>query len=136
MKKNLKKIEKIILIIAASLYSATPVFAQTNTWSGECVGGAGQDVATIKGIECLIANILTVAISLIGMVSFLMFIIGSVMWLVSGGSPEGTKKARDTLLYAVIGIAIALSAFIALNLIAGFTGVDTIKEFIIPSSNS
>ena len=136
MKKKLGKIEKTLIIIAASLYSATPAFAQTSTWAGECVGGAGQDVATIKGIECLIANIFTVAISLIGMTAFLMFIVGSVMWLVSGGSPENTKKARDTLLYAVIGIVIALSAFIVLNLVSGFTGVDSIKEFRIPSSNS
>ncbi len=131
----------IFLVLISSLYNASPAFAQTLDWTGVCVSGIGsdpaaQDVATIQGLECLIANVFTVIITLIGLAAFVMFIIGSVLWLTSGGSAEGTKKARDTLTYAVIGIVIALSAFIVLNLIAGFTGVDKIKEFIIPTSNS
>ncbi len=139
MKKKqslLKQVQRIILIIGASLLSSSPAFAQTTTWSGVCIAGEGKggDVATIQGLECLIANVFTVIISLIGLAAFLMFIIGSVQWLISGSSSDGTKKARDTFTYAVIGIVVALSAFIVLNLIAGFTGVNIIKEFIIPTS--
>jgi len=131
----------IFLVLISNLYTASPVFAQTTTWTGVCVSGIGDDptthdVATIQGLECLIANIFTVIITLIGLVAFVMLIVGSVLWLVSGGSAEGTKKARDTLTYAVLGIVVALSAFIVLNLISGFTGVEDIKQFIIPTSNS
>ncbi|MBU0974799.1 pilin [Patescibacteria group bacterium] len=139
--KNLKKhILLIFLVLISHLYTASPVFAQTTNWTGVCVSGIDNDattndVATIQGLECLIANIFTVIITLIGLGAFVMFIVGSVLWLISGGSTEGTKKARDTLTYAVLGIVVALGAFIVLNLIAGFTGVETIKQFIIPTSN-
>lgn len=135
IKSPAAKIGKISLALVAYLYSAAPASAQTTAWSKVCVGGPQKDVATIQGLECLIANIFSVVISLIGLTAFLMFIVGSVRWLISGGSPDKTKKARDTLLYAVIGIVVALSAFIVLNLVAGFTGIETIKHFVIPTSN-
>jgi hypothetical protein len=130
----ISRITTIVFILIASLHFATPAYAQTAEWNNVCVGGANNDVATIQGLECLIANIFTVIISLIGLTAFVMFIVGSVQWLMSGGNPEGTKKARDTLTYAVIGIVVALSAFIVLNLISGFTGVEEIQEFKIPTS--
>jgi len=130
--------EKLLIATMAaaitSFRSVSPAIAQTSVWTGTCVGGTSNDVATIQGLECMIANIFTVIITLIGLAAFLMFIIGSVRWLMSGGSTDGTKKAKDTLTYAVIGIVISLSAFIVLNLVAGFTGVNEIKEFIIPPS--
>ncbi|MCB9813465.1 MAG: hypothetical protein H6772_03600 [Pseudomonadales bacterium] len=135
--KFFNKTQKLLFIVVASLYSSSSAFAQTASWSGVCVAGADNDVATIQGLECLIANIFTVIISLIGLAAFVMFIIGSIQWLISGGnSADGTKKAKDTLTYAVIGIVIALSAFIVLNLITGFTGVENIREFVIPTSDS
>jgi len=130
------QITTIAFTIITSLYSAHPVYAQTTEWTNVCVGGANEDVATIQGLECLIANVFTVIITLIGLAAFVMFIVGSVQWMLSGGNTEGTKKARDTLTYAVIGIVVALSAFIVLNLVAGFTGVESIKEFVIPTSES
>lgn len=135
LKQKLSSIEKLFIIGVAFLYSSSPAFAQTAAWSGVCVGGADNDVATIQGLECLIANVFTVIITLIGLAAFVMFIIGSVRWLISGGNSSNVDKARNTMTYAVMGIVIALSAFIVINLIAGFTGVETIKTFRIPTSD-
>lgn len=135
-KTGISKLNQVALAIVAYLLSASPALAQTVEWTGVCVAGPDGDVATLQGIECLVANIFAVIISLIAMAAFLMLIIGSVQWMISGGSPDGTKKARDTMTYAVLGIVIALSSFIVLNLVAGYTGVDAIKEFIVPTSDS
>jgi len=134
-KNRLTKIEKLFVAVVAYLYSTSPAFAQTATWTGVCVGGADSDVATIQGLECLIANIFTVIITLIGLAAFVMLIIGSVRWLLSGGNSSNVEKARNTMTYAIIGIVVALSAFIVLNLIAGFTGIESITRFSIPTSN-
>lgn len=127
---------KITAAITAFLYSASPTFAQPADWSGVCVGGVENDVATIQGLECLIANVFTVIITLIGLAAFVMLIVGSVRWLMSGGNASSIEKARNTMTYAVIGIVVALSAFIVINLISGFTGVETIRTFSIPTSES
>ncbi|OGJ20839.1 MAG: hypothetical protein A3A82_00420 [Candidatus Pacebacteria bacterium RIFCSPLOWO2_01_FULL_47_12] len=112
-----------------------PVFAQTQPWDGACVGGEKKDVATIQGFECLFANIFLVIIPIIGLAAFVMFLYASFRWLTSGGDTKHTGDAKKTMTYAVIGIVVALSAFIILNLISNFTGITTIKEFRIPRSS-
>lgn len=136
IKNHLSKLEKFFAILVAYLYSSSSAFAQTVSWSGVCVAGAKNDVATIQGLECLIANIFTVTINLIGLAAFVMLIVGSVYWLMSGGNSSQLDKAKKTMTYAIYGIVIALSAFIVINLIAGFTGVNSIKEFRIPTSET
>ncbi len=119
---------------------AAPAHAQTRPWGGVCVSGADfaadktDDVATIQGLECLIANVFSVIISMIGMGGFVMMIVGSFRWLASGVSTKDTDKARGTFTYAVGGIVLALSAYIALNLLAEFTGVASLTTFRIPRS--
>ena len=133
-------LEQFIVSGIVFLYSASPALAQTVAWSGVCVGGSGTDlaadVATISGIECLIANVFTVIITLIGLSAFVMLVVGSLRWLASGGNSSALDKAKGTMTYAVVGIVVSLSAFIVLNLIAGFTGVEDITRFSIPSSST
>lgn len=137
--KNSLMATMTFLVLMSS--SVAPISAQTNEWSGVCVGPESDlgvdasEVATIQGLECLIANVFVVIITIIGLAGFVMFIVGSIRWMLSGSSSGGTDKARGTMTYAVAGIVVALSAFIIINLIASFTGVETIKTFIIPESS-
>lgn len=129
----------IVLPLVAPLQAQAQSFG--NEWGGVCVGGSvnpdvegdTQDVATIQGFECLLANILTVFIALIGLAAFVMVLVGAFRYLLSGGNTKSTEKARSTITWAIIGIIVALSAFILLNLLSAFTGVN-LTEFIIPRS--
>lgn len=130
--------------IMASVFS--PVYAQTQEWSGVCVGPKdmvvkggktvtdASDVATIQGVQCLLANIFSVIISVIGLAGFVMFIVGSFRYLLSGGNSKGTETAKNTFTFMVIGIIVALSGFILLNLLSKFTGISIITNISIPSS--
>jgi hypothetical protein len=142
IRKYMKKFFINLLTLLLLLSSMTsPVAAQTEDWSGVCVGSAdlggvdASEVATFQGLECLIANIFVVIITIIGLAGFVMFIIGSVRWLISGGNSKGIDSAKGTMTYAVVGIVVSVSAFIILNLIANFTGVQTITDFVIPRAS-
>ena len=128
----------IALVLSAILFP-TQVHAQSD-WSGVCVGGAvgehGKDVATIQGAQCLIANAFSVILTVIGLAGFVMFIFGAFQWMLSGSNSKGVDTARQSMTYAVIGIVVSLSGFIIINLISAFTGVNIIKEFVIPSSET
>ena len=69
----IKKLLTTLGLIAVFLVSALPARAQTVTWSGVCVGTTENslDVATIQGLECLIANVFTVIITIIGLSAFI-----------------------------------------------------------------
>jgi type IV secretion system pilin len=139
MKKTLKTTISSLTIFLATFATATPAFAQPKEWEGinqKCVGGTNGDVATIQGLECLIANILSVFLTLIGLAGFIMLIYGAFTWMTSGGNSQATQKAGKTMLFAVVGLIVALSAFMILNLVAEFTGIDTILNFFIPGSDT
>lgn len=74
-------------------------------------------VPTLKCVEVIFGNILVMASALIVLVLFIMFIIGSLNYLTSGGNPEKLKKAQATLTYAIIGTLLFLGSFIILKII-------------------
>jgi len=145
MTQKFRKISQVILllltlIVVESSVLASQVSAQTKAWNdypnSVCVGGPDNDVATIQGLQCLIGNVLSVAITVIGLAGFVMLIYGSFIYMTSGGQSKGAETARNTLTYAIVGLIVALSSFFILNIIASFTGVNTIMNFSIPDSDS
>lgn len=142
MMKKLKKIFLVLLTFITLFQTfAVNVHAQ-EAWADQaglnCTGaGSGvdgaDDVATIQGFACLISNVLGVAITFIGMLALVMFIAASFRYLTSGGNSKSTEQAKGTITYAVAGLVVALSAFILLNLISNFTGVD-VSSFVIPGA--
>lgn len=134
--KTSLKAAALLGVVGTLLATARPAFAQgTAAWSGVCVSGPDNDVATIQGAECLIANIFAIIITLIGMAGFAMMVIASFRYLASGGNTKHTEKSRNTFTYAVAGIVVALSAFIALRIVTDFTGINQLMEFRIPTSD-
>lgn len=108
--------------------------AQTQDWSsisGGCVVG---DVATIQGVGCLVANMLSVALTIIGLAGFVMIVYAAFYMMLMGSNSQGTEKAKNTVTMAVIGIIIALSSFIILNIISAFTGVNLVENISLPGS--
>ena len=132
----MKNINRKIAVIGSALLgflaSASPALAQTSSWSGVCVSENDSSVATIQGFQCLLANVLATFLTLVGIVSFIMVVVAAFNILLSGGNSQNVEKAQKSITSAVIGLVVALSAFIILNLISDFTGVKTILKFRIP----
>lgn len=63
--------------------------------------------STVENITTAVTNVLTF---LIGGISVIMTIVAGLMYAASGGNPDKTKKAKDTLLYAIVGIIVAIAA--------------------------
>jgi hypothetical protein len=55
-------------------------------------------------------TILTIVFGVIGAVAVIFVIIGALKYITSQGDPQSTAKAKDTILYAIIGLVLALSA--------------------------
>lgn len=110
-------------------------YAQTKNWSDINTGCVSDDgVATVQGIGCLLANVLSVFLTVLGIAGFIMIIYAAFNMMVMGGNSQATEKSKNTITFAIIGIILALSSFIIINLIASFTGIEIIKNFSIPGS--
>jgi len=111
-------------------------------WSGvECIqvipnstpGGPDIEVPTLKCLEAVFKNIVTLVVSTVSLVLFIMLIIGGFKYLTSGGDPKATESAKNTMTYAILGLIAIVASYLILRLIATLTGVTGILKFEIPT---
>lgn len=135
----MKRLKRNLIAFVFTLLMCLPILvpahlsAQTKAWkdiSRDCLAGPDADVATIVGIECVVANLLNIGVTIVAIASFIMLIIGSMFYLASGGNPKATETGSKTITYAIRGIIVSISGWIVINFVATFTGVgDAIKIF-------
>ncbi|AKM81009.1 MAG: hypothetical protein UT13_C0001G0045 [Candidatus Pacebacteria bacterium GW2011_GWF2_38_9] len=109
-------------------------YAQTQAWSDISEGCVNNGTATIQGIGCMLANVFSIALTALGIAGFIMIIYAAFNMMIMGGNSQATEKSKNTITMAVVGIILALSSFIIVNLISDFTGLEVIKNFTIPGS--
>ncbi len=56
-------------------------------------------------------------LAFVGVGALVTFVYAGFMFLTSSGNPEQVKKAKDTMLYAVIGVAVSMGAYVILSYI-------------------
>lgn len=124
MKKTIKSIVASVLIVPALLLgvsaflpATTPVSAQwTLQGSTEVSQGDGQP-SELFGDSGIFTTIINILLFIIGVVAVIMLIIGGIRYVVSGGDQAAVTAAKNTILYAVIGIIIAILAYAIVNFV-------------------
>ncbi len=76
--------------------------------------GAAEELFGDNSIFQTVTNIL---LFLIGAISVIMLIIGGIRYVVSGGDQNAITSAKNTILYAIIGIVVAFLAFAAVRFV-------------------
>lgn len=66
------------------------------------------------GIFRTITNVL---LFLIGAVSVIMLIFGGIRYVVSGGDSTAVQNAKNTILYAIVGVVVAILAYAVVNFV-------------------
>jgi len=66
------------------------------------------------GIFRTITNVL---LFLIGAISVIMLIIGGIRYVVSGGDSTAVQNAKNTILYAIVGVVVAILAYAVVNFV-------------------
>ncbi|MDO4889144.1 MAG: pilin [Candidatus Saccharibacteria bacterium] len=87
-----------------------PTYAQCNLPEDKDNVNGGNLFQTIQ-------TIINWILAVLGVVAVIMVIIGGFTYMTSQGDPGKTKKARDTILYGIIGLVIALLAFAIVNFV-------------------
>lgn len=63
--------------------------------------------------------ILNIVFAILGAIALLFIVIGGFKFIISNGDPQATSRARDTIIYAAVGLVIVLSATIIVNFVVG-----------------
>ncbi len=77
----------------------------------ETVGDGSNDLVSN------ITNILNGVIAVLGLVCVVVIIIGGINYMTSSGDAGKVKKAKDTILYGLIGLIVCVLAFALVNFV-------------------
>ncbi len=69
-----------------------------------------------QGIFVTITNVL---LFIIGAIAVIMLIIGGIRYTISGGDSSQVTSAKNTILYAIVGIIVAILAYAVVNFVVG-----------------
>ncbi|HEX7483979.1 MAG TPA: hypothetical protein VF281_02395 [Candidatus Saccharimonadales bacterium] len=76
-----------------------------------------DQVADLFGATGIFTTLTNVLLFIIGAISVIMIIIGGLRYVVSGGDSSKVSAAKNTILYAVVGILVALLAYAIINFV-------------------
>jgi type IV secretory pathway VirB2 component (pilin) len=89
---------------------------KNNPASAVCADIKDQNAASNK-LNDTLQNVINVLLYVAGIIAVVMIIISGLRMVSSRGNPETVKKSRNTLLYSIIGLVIAVMAFAIVNFV-------------------
>lgn len=124
----IKKIKQLLTAASVSLAVFVPVLATTVVSAGPAIndnlacgtnfdanlGGCNSDTSQGTGrVNSLIEDVVNIFSLVVGVISVIMIIVGGFRYITSGGESNSVGSAKNTILYAIIGLVIvALAQFI------------------------
>ena len=115
----MNKIITILLTLTAMVSLAMPaqVLAQSTNAKAVCEGVGligGSKSCSKTGSEKKLGDIVKTGIRIIsvvvGVISVIMIIVGGLKYITSGGDASNTASAKNTILYAIVGLVIVALA--------------------------
>ncbi|MDB5186545.1 MAG: rane protein of unknown function [Candidatus Saccharibacteria bacterium] len=94
-------------------YSVVGAAAKDQILDGANKSGA-QDNTTL---ETRISTITSILLFVIGAISVIMIIVGGIRYVTSAGDSSKIKAAKDTIMYSVVGLVVALLAYAIVNFV-------------------
>ena len=80
--------------------------------SSSICGAAKQDDA-----PKIVTNVINAILFVLGIGAVVMIVIGGIRYTTSNGDASAVKGAKDTVLYAVVGLVVAMMAFLIVNFV-------------------
>ena len=83
------------------------------------VGNLSDQFSAGGSLETIVKRIINIAMTVLGVVCVIMLIVGGYNYTMSAGDASKVTKAKNTILYAIIGLVIALLALAIVNFVLG-----------------
>ena len=133
MKSIMKKITQGLLLVPMMVLGLSVLAPAPTATAVDCTPGSpealsiqcgansaqGSDTPSnlFDGEDAVFKVIVNVLLFIIGAVAVIMLIIGGIRYVVSGGDQAQVTGAKNTILYAIIGIVVAVLAYAVVNFV-------------------
>lgn len=102
--------------VGAFVLAPAPVGA-VNLIEDTCKVDPNATICNSKGetSDSLVKSIVNTLLLLLGIAAVIVIIVAGIMYAVSGGEAAQITKAKNAILYAIIGLVVAFSAYALVN---------------------
>ncbi len=109
--------------LLSSLFTITPVgaLALPDVFSGP-YRGEGQPTDLFGGANAIIPKAINLMLFVVGVLAIFMMIYGGIRYVLSGGDNTRVKDAKNTILYAIVGLVVAILGYAIVNWIVQIVG--------------
>jgi len=105
--------------VGTATLAAMPVAAANNYNSTYIDGTQKTSGANDTDLMTTAGTVINVALGLIGLIAVIIIIYGGIQYMTSTGDSTKVKKAKDTILYGIIGLVVALLAYAIVKFVLG-----------------
>ncbi len=118
----------LVSLLLPGLVTSATVFAQTppadrsandpltvvcegaGSASTACLGRTTQDNNPVFGPSGVLTRVVQIIALVTGVTAVIMIMVGGFRYIISSGDPANVTSAKNTILYAIIGLVVATSA--------------------------
>jgi len=126
MKRFLATLLIVLGLGTSFAFASSPVYVHAAAKDEVCKGvgaiSGGSGCATASGqptVDSLIKSVLKILSWVVGVISIIMIVIAGFMYVTSGGDAGKIGTAKNTLIYAIVGIVIVAFAQAIVQFVLG-----------------
>lgn len=122
----MKHIKKIIFTLTVAILTLVPVMPASaalfdssvdQACQGVTGGGACNETEANNSVNNIITTVINIFSWIVGIVAVIMIIVGGLKYITSTGDSNSVNGAKNTILYAIIGLVIVASAQIIVKFV-------------------
>lgn len=117
MKNKIKLFLPILLMIGFFALTIAPAVSAVTLREGAEAARCDGCPADLFGNNGIFKRITNMIVYMVGVIAVIMLIIGGIKYVVSGGDSKKVTDAKNTILYAIIGLVIAFLAYAIVNFV-------------------
>ena len=116
------KIKNLLITLVAVSLLATPTLAlaqfgeQVTPFTGTATGN------TVAAVVAAIAAVVNPLLAILGIIAIIFIVIGGVRYLTSQGDEDAVALAKNTIVYAIIGLLVVFISAVVVNLVFNSIG--------------
>lgn len=117
--KRIKLVAALLVVAVLGVAVLAPVASvgALDPLAGVCDSGTAGTVCDNQdeNAEDLIGVLVNTLLFIVGTLAVVMIIVSGIFYVISSGDAGKVAKAKNTLMYSIVGLVIALIAFVLVN---------------------
>jgi hypothetical protein len=107
-----------VMVFGVALLSPVASVNAIDPLGNICADNPDSEVCKSTGTDSankLITNLVNTLLFIVGALATIMIIVGGVLYVTSSGDASRTTRAKNTLMYAIVGLVVAFVAYAIIN---------------------